>query len=265
MIYSFVLKTSYLIHFIMIFLASNYTLIELKHWYWAVFLMSLDSIIFVCKCLVQYDLLRITEAFICKRAWQQKSAEWPVSIVNIMSLIVPTITITVHPWKELRIVWSGYVHRACNVIESFCRILSNIFGKTFIGTEQIPPSPSTTELQTVVVSIRNSITFFQWFLINVIVLCHSVQFHLNCLLSYPITLDTALFQPIIMCSLAFLSSWVIGYKVYEMSFCFLYVVDPPKCRTGADPGFGQGGAQLLRPKVADVMKQTICGWGPEPT
>ena len=27
-------------------------------------------------------------------------------------------------------------------------------------------------------------------------------------------------------------------------------------RTGADPGFGQGGAQLLRPKVADVVKQS---------
>ena len=39
------------------------------------FLMSLDSIIFVCKCLVQCDLLRVTEAFSCKRAWQQKSAE----------------------------------------------------------------------------------------------------------------------------------------------------------------------------------------------
>ena len=105
-------------------------------------------------------------------------------------------------------------------IKSFCRFLSNIFEKTFIGTEQIPPSPSTTELQTVVVSIRNSITFFQWFSINVIVLCHSVQFHLNCLLSYPITVDTALFQPIIMYGLAFLSSWEIGYKVYEMSFRF---------------------------------------------
>ena len=51
------------------------------------FLMSLDSIIFVCKCLVQCDLLRVTEAFSCKRAWQQKSAEWPVSIVNRTSLV----------------------------------------------------------------------------------------------------------------------------------------------------------------------------------
>ena len=28
---------------------------------------------FVCKCLVQCDLLRVTDAFSCKRAWQQKS------------------------------------------------------------------------------------------------------------------------------------------------------------------------------------------------
>ena len=40
--------------------------------------------------------------------------------------------------------------------------------------------------------------------------------------------------------------------------------------TGADPGFGQGGAQVLRPKVADVAKQScasehaICGRGPGP-
>ena len=34
---------------------------------------------------------------------------------------------------------------------------------------------------------------------------------------------------------------------------------------GADPGFGQGGAQLLRPKVADVAKRAICGQGPGPT
>ena len=26
--------------------------------------------------------------------------------------------------------------------------------------------------------------------------------------------------------------------------------------TGADPGFGQGGAQVLRPKVADVVNQS---------
>ena len=51
------------------------------------FAMSLKSIIFVCKCLVQYDLLRVTETSSCKRAWQQKSAEWPVSIVNRTSLI----------------------------------------------------------------------------------------------------------------------------------------------------------------------------------
>ena len=37
------------------------------------------------------------------------------------------------------------------------------------------------------------------------------------------------------------------------------------CREpGADPGFGQGGPQLQRPKVADVAKQAICGWGPGP-
>ena len=52
--------------------------------------MSLDSIIFVCKCLVQCDLLRVTEAFSCKRAWQQKSAERSVSIVNRMSLVLLT-------------------------------------------------------------------------------------------------------------------------------------------------------------------------------
>ena len=93
MLCSFVLKTNYLIHFIMIFLASNFTLIELEHWYWAVFLMSLDSIIFVCKCLVQCDLLRVTEAFSCKRAWQQKSAEWSVSIVNRASLLIRMATV----------------------------------------------------------------------------------------------------------------------------------------------------------------------------
>ena len=27
-------------------------------------------------------------------------------------------------------------------------------------------------------------------------------------------------------------------------------------RAGADPGFGQGGAQLLRPKVADIAKRS---------
>ena len=40
--------------------------------------------------------------------------------------------------------------------------------------------------------------------------------------------------------------------------------------TGANPGFGQGGAQLLRPKVAHVVKCShassgaICDWGPGP-
>ena len=41
-------------------------------------------------------------------------------------------------------------------------------------------------------------------------------------------------------------------------------------KAGADPGFGQGGPQVLRPKVADVAKQShmskasICSWGPGP-
>ena len=56
-------------------------------------LKSLDSKIFVCKCLVQCDLLRVTEAFSYKRAWQQKSAEWPVSIVNIPSLIKRNVNV----------------------------------------------------------------------------------------------------------------------------------------------------------------------------
>ena len=43
--------------------------------------MSLDGIIFVCKCLVQFDLARVTDAFSCKRVWLQKSAK-SVLIVN---------------------------------------------------------------------------------------------------------------------------------------------------------------------------------------
>ena len=42
--------------------------------------MSLD--VNVCKCLVQYDLLRVTGAFSCKRACLQN----PVSMVNRRSL-----------------------------------------------------------------------------------------------------------------------------------------------------------------------------------
>ena len=51
------------------------------------FKMFLDRIIFVCECLVPCDLLRITEAFRYKTAWQQEYATRPVLIVNRMSLI----------------------------------------------------------------------------------------------------------------------------------------------------------------------------------
>ena len=33
---------------------------------------------------------------------------------------------------------------------------------------------------------------------------------------------------------------------------------------GADPGFDQGGPQLLSPKVANVAKRLMCSWGPGP-
>ena len=39
------------------------------------FLMSLDSIIFVHKCPVQCDLVRLPEVFSCMRDWLQKSAK----------------------------------------------------------------------------------------------------------------------------------------------------------------------------------------------
>ena len=39
------------------------------------FVMTLENIIFVCKCLVQCDLLKVTETSSWRRAWQQKSAE----------------------------------------------------------------------------------------------------------------------------------------------------------------------------------------------
>ena len=50
--------------------------------------MFSETIIFACKCLVQCDLLRITETFSCKRACHKKSTEWPVSIVNKGSLLL---------------------------------------------------------------------------------------------------------------------------------------------------------------------------------
>ena len=37
---------------------------------------------------MQFNLLRVTEAFSCMRAWLQKSSKWPVSIINTMSLIL---------------------------------------------------------------------------------------------------------------------------------------------------------------------------------
>ena len=39
------------------------------------FAMFLESIISVCKCLVECEVLRIPETFSCQRAWQQKSVE----------------------------------------------------------------------------------------------------------------------------------------------------------------------------------------------
>ena len=35
--------------------------------------------------------------------------------------------------------------------------------------------------------------------------------------------------------------------------------------SGADPGFGQGGPQLPRPEVANVVKRPPIGQGPGPT
>ena len=51
--------------------------------------------------------------------------------------------------------------------------------------------------------------------------------------------------------------------VLFVSLCFLtscfweqYLEKAPFIAPGADPGFGQGGAQLLRPKVADIAKRS---------
>ena len=61
------------------------------------------------------------------------------------------------------------------------------------------------------------------------------------------------------------------YRIHMLHFCVALKINSKQrtelktANTGVDPGFGQGGPQLLRPKVADVAKRAFCGRGPGPT
>ena len=70
--------------------------------------------------------------------------------------------------------------------------------------------------------------------------------------SSPTKLQGVMFSVMSICKSVHSGSHVVTADLFKL----IHLVNPTPPTSGADPGFGRGGPQPLRPKVADVVKRS---------